>query len=83
MDGFPGFEPERDTGDQRCLVVETFQMHLDAAKLFIVEGHMREAVEVEGAVQLAVYAFQKVEIEGCGHAGRVVVGGFQPLTWIS
>src|SRR5690349_24677329 len=38
---------------------------------------MREGFEVEGAVQLAVYALLKDEIEGCGHSGRVVVSGFQ------
>ena len=40
---------------------------------------MREAIEVEGAVQLAVDPFQQVEIEGGGYAGRVVIGCLQPL----
>src|SRR4051794_26130542 len=66
VDGFAFLEMEWHSGDQCRLGMKAFQMHLNAAGFLVIEGQMREAVEVEGAVQLTVYALQEVEIEGGG-----------------
>src|SRR5512143_2336591 len=61
------------------LLGEAHQMHFDAARHWIVERVVAEARRLEVGVQLAVEAVEEIEVEGCGDAGRVIVGGVQPL----
>src|SRR6516225_9657775 len=49
------------------------QMHLDALRLRVIPCHVLEPPQVEIAIQFAVNAPQQVEVEGCGHARRIVI----------
>src|ERR1044071_7755162 len=59
------------------LRAEAFEVHLDAARLFVVTGDVAEATQVEIRAQLAVDAREEVEVEGGGDTVRIVVGGFE------
>ena len=56
---------------------QAFQMHLDAVIGHVVERAVAERCEVEFAAKLAVHAPQDIEIESCGDARRIVIGGVE------
>ena len=60
-----------------ALVVQADQMHLDPPVARVVDGPVLEGAQVEVGAELAVDAHQQVEVEGRGHAGRVVVGAHE------
>src|SRR3954449_7951545 len=79
---FASGECEAAAGDGNRLFGEAFQIQLHAAGFGIVERDMREAIDIDIAVQLAIYPDQQIEIERGIDAGAVVIGGvenFRPL----
>src|SRR5690348_3892756 len=54
---------------------------LDLAGLGVVMRVMRETREVEVAAKLAIDPLEEVEVEGRGHAARIVIGRIDDL-WI-
>ena len=79
--GFAGGEVEVEGGggggggDVDLLGGEGFEVHLDAGFGWVPTGSVAEVVEVEVCAEVAVEAGEDVEVEGCGDAGGVVVGG--------
>ena len=75
VDGFELGEGDSLAGYVDGLGDEAFEVHLDAAFVGVPAGAVDEAVEVEVGVKVAVEAGEDVEVEGCGDADCVVVGG--------
>ena len=73
----PAAKAMRAAGDGHDLVGEAADVDLDAALGCVVEGVVREPVEIEIGVELAVDPLEQVEVEGGGDAPRVVVGGLE------
>src|SRR5207249_4921043 len=53
------------------------EVHLDPAFVLGVDRTVREAIEVERRIELAIDALQDVLVESGGDAAGVVVGGFE------
>src|ERR1700737_3345982 len=77
MDGFAGRKSKPQTPDSHRLIPNTDDVHLDAALAGIVNRLVAEAIEIERAFELTVDPRQKIEVEGRGDAGRVIVGANQ------
>ena len=77
MDGFAGRKSKPQAPDSHRLIPNTDNVHLDAALAGIVNRLVAEAIEIERAFELAVDPRQKIEVEGRGDAGRVIVGADQ------
>ena len=75
VNGFELGEWDSLAGDVDDLGDEAFEVHLDAALVGVPSGAVGEGVEVEVGVEIAVEAGEYVEVESCGDAGYVVVGG--------
>ena len=75
----PSPKTKRAPGHCHRLLAKTAEVDLDAAFGLIVEGVVREGVEIERRVQLAIHASQQIERKGRRDAGRIVVGIVQPL----
>ena len=72
-----GAEVEAAAAHPHLLIAQAHEVHLDAALARIVDRLVPEGVEIEGAAELAIDAGEQVEVEGRGHARRVVVGRHQ------
>ena len=70
---------KRLPGDPGRLVGEAADVDFDPAFGLVVEGQVLEPIDVEIAVELAVDAFEEVEVERGGHPGSVVVGGLEDV----
>src|SRR6266571_3144379 len=73
---------ELPAGDCGGLVGPALDVEFDAALLFVVEGDVREAVDLEIAAEFAVDPLDQVEVEGGVGAGAVVVGGVEDLGFL-
>src|ERR1700724_3738259 len=73
LDGLAAEEPEPAAPDACRLVFDTDKVHFDSAFAGVVDCFVTEAIESEGAVELAVDPRQEIEVEGGGHAILVIV----------
>src|SRR6185369_5661088 len=79
MDGLAGTEIYGLAGDLHLLTLEAGEVHLNTALLPIKEGVVLEALELEGAAQLAIDPPQQIEVELGRDAGGVVIGVVENL----
>src|SRR5665213_2974760 len=79
MDGLNGLELELAARDADGLRAQTHEVHLNGRLCFVPARAVPEALQIKIAVELAVYARQKIEIELCSHACAIVVSGDENL----
>ena len=77
MDRFAGIEREGMAEHRDFLSDAADDVHFDAPLRFVIGGLVKETPQVEITAELVVDAPKQIEIEGCGDAGRVVIGGQQ------
>src|SRR3569832_701837 len=53
------------------------EMHLDPPFLLIVIGLLAKPGDIHLLIELAPYAHQQIEVEGCGYTARIIVGAMQ------
>ena len=75
----PRGEAEALSGDPRLLIGEAADVDFDPPLRLVIKSHMLEAVDIDIAVELAVDAFEEVEIERRRDPGPIVVGGVEDL----
>ena len=78
MDRLARREIEAVTPDAGRLRRKRNKMHLDAPERGIEIRMMGEPLAAEIAAEFPVDPVQQIEVEGRGHAARIVVGGMQP-----
>ena len=78
-DGFAACERDRQAElvDRNTLCGAGPQMHLDSRLTLVVACLVGETRQIESAAQLAIDARQQIQIEGRGHAQRIVIGAQQ------
>src|SRR5690242_13704802 len=72
-------EMEALPGDPSCLIGEAAGVDFDSAFGIAVECQVLEPVDIEVAVELAVDAFEEVEVERGSHPGSVVVRSLEDV----
>src|SRR5439155_21735769 len=75
MDQLAGGEAKAASGHAGDLVGEALDVQLDPPLRVVVEGVVREAVEIDIAAELVVDAHQQVQVKRGVKPGRIVVGG--------
>src|SRR5215831_16751510 len=60
--------------DANGLARQTHEMHLDTAFGVVIDRIMGETPDIDVAAELAIDAFEQIEVEGGGDAAAIVVG---------